>query len=52
MNVGDWAWLPASRQAGQVVAKSRLWGTEVVDVWLPAQGTTAERQLRGPAGDN
>jgi len=37
---GGWVWLPATRQAGQVVTKSRLWGTEVVDVCLPAQGTT------------
>lgn len=38
--VAQGIWLPATRQAGQVVTKSHLWGTGVVEVWLPAQGTT------------
>ncbi len=40
MDSGDWAWLPTTRQAVQIVTTVRLWGTEVVEVWLPAQGTT------------
>lgn len=40
MNVGDWIWLPATWQAGLVVTTSRLWGTNLVEVWLPARGTT------------
>ncbi len=40
LNPGDWTWLPATRQAGQVVTKNRLWGTDVALVWLPARGTT------------
>ena len=36
---GDWTWLKSAHQIGQVVGKGRLWGTEVVDIWLPVQGT-------------
>lgn len=40
MEAGSWVWLPSAESAGRIVGRSRLWGTEVLDVWMPAQGAT------------
>jgi superfamily II DNA or RNA helicase len=40
LDLSEWIWLPATRQAGQIVGRSALWGTDAVEVWLPAQGMT------------
>ncbi|HIP71420.1 MAG TPA: helicase, partial [Anaerolineae bacterium] len=43
--IGDWVWIEAKQQAGQVLNQQTVWGETVYRVWFPDQ----EQVLRVPA---